>query len=329
MTTDARLRTFVAVADTGSVHAAAGRLMVTDSAVSAALAALTREVGAPLLERQGRGLRLTPSGRTYAAYARTILGLHEEALAAARGDADPEHGRVRAAAVTTAAEHILPPVLASFRDRHPGVDLGLEVGASDRVWGLLAERGADLVIAGRPPRRLDVAVRAVRPNHLVVVGRPGIAAAAGVLRTTWLMREAGSGTRAACEALLAALDADPSTLTLGSNGAVIAGAVAGLGVTLVSRDAVAGPLASGHLVELPVPQTPMSRPWHAVTWPRASAVAELFVAHLLTRDSPAGARWRQPRRDRSVRPGGLATGPSGDTHRMGPFHGPGDPGPCD
>jgi DNA-binding transcriptional LysR family regulator len=296
MTTDARLRAFAAVAETGSVHAAAGRLMVTDSAVSAAIAALTREVGVPLLERQGRGLRLTPSGRTYAGYVRAILGLHEEALAAARGDADPEHGRVRVAAVTTAAEQVLPPVLASFRERHPGVGLALDVATSDRVWTLLAEWRADLVIAGRPPRTLDLAVRAVRPNTLVVVGAPGMTGTPDLLRVTWLMREPGSGTRATCESLLAALDADPPTLTLGSNGAVVAGAVAGLGVTLVSRDAVAGPLSTGDLVELPVPHTPLTRPWHAVTRPRTSAVVEALVAHLLAQRGPAATRWRRPRR---------------------------------
>ena len=103
MTTTGRLRAYVAVTDTGSVRAAAARLMVTESAVSAALAALTREVGVLLLERHGRGLRLTEPGRIYAGYARAILGLQEEGLAAARGDADPEHARVRVAAVTTAA----------------------------------------------------------------------------------------------------------------------------------------------------------------------------------------------------------------------------------
>ena len=149
MTTEARLRAFVAVAETGSVRAAAQRLVVTELAVSAAVSALTRDVGAPLLERQGRGLRLTPAGLTYAGYARTILGLHEEALAAARGDADPAKGQVRLAAVTTAGEHVLPVVLASFRAAHPGIQLGLEVGTRDHVWGLLAAHEADLVIAGR------------------------------------------------------------------------------------------------------------------------------------------------------------------------------------
>lgn len=295
VSTQSRLRAYVAVADTGSVRAAARRLVVTESAVSAALAALGRDVGVPLLEREGRGLRLTPAGHTYAGYAREILGLYEEALAATRGDADPERGRLRVTAVTTAGEHVLPPLLASFIDRHPGVHLALEVGTSEQVWGLLANHHADLVIAGRPPRSLDVVVRAVRHNELVVVGAPEIAGRSAALRATWLLREAGSGTRATCEALLAELDADPDTLTLGCGGAVVAGAVAGLGVTLASRDAVRDALATGRLVELPVPHTPLVRPWHAVSHRRVPAAADLFVTELLACPGPSATRWRRPR----------------------------------
>ena len=136
MTTVARLRALVTVADAGSVREAARRLTVTESAVSAALSALAREVRVPLVERDGRGLRLTASGRAYSGYARAILGLHEEGLAAARGDRDPERGRVRVAATATAGEYLLPAVLASFLSHHPGVDLRLEVGSSERLWAL-------------------------------------------------------------------------------------------------------------------------------------------------------------------------------------------------
>lgn len=292
MTTTGRLRAYVAVTDTGSVRAAAARLMVTESAVSAALAALTREVGVPLLERHGRGVRLTDPGRIFAGYARAILGLQEEGLAAARGGTDPEHARVRVAAVTTAGEHILPLVIASLRERYPGVDLRLEVGNRERVWGLIAAHEADLVIAGRPPQSLDVAVRAVRRNELVVVGPPGVS---DPMHATWLLREAGSGTRATCQALLAELDADPPTLTLGSNGAVVAGVVAGLGVTLVSRDAVREALAGGRLVELAVPHTPLRRPWHAVSHRHASATVDLLIEHLCAQPGAPATRWRTVR----------------------------------
>jgi DNA-binding transcriptional LysR family regulator len=290
VTTVARLRALVTVADAGSVREAARRLTVTESAVSAALSALAREVRVPLVERDGRGLRLTASGQAYSVYARAILGLHEEGLAAARGDSDPERGRVRIAATATAGEYLLPVVLADFLSHHPGVDLHLEVGSSERLWALFAAHEADLVIGGQPPGHIgDALTRAMRPNRLVVVAAPGVAADFDIGRTRWLQREAGSGTRAAGQALLGGLDADPPRLTLGSGGAVVACAAAGLGATLVSRDAVSRQLRHGELTEVPVPGTPLRRPWHAVTHGRQPGATALLVRHLLDREG-----WRPP-----------------------------------
>lgn len=282
MTTNARLRALVELADAGSVRGAAQRLVVTESSVSAAVSALAADVGVPLVRRNGRGVLLTPAGERYAGYARRILGLHDEALAAARGEADPERGLLRLAAVTTAGEHVVPALLASFRARHPGVTLQLEVAHRNRVWPLLVHHDVDLVLAGRPPDELTRGIRAVSPNSLVVVGPPALATDFVPSRTTWLMREPGSGTRDTCLALLAALDVDPPRLTLGSQGAVIAAAEAGLGVTLASRHAVARRLADGALVELAMPGTPLDRPWHAVSHSHATAGTDLFVTHLLT-----------------------------------------------
>ena len=304
MTTVARLRALVTVADAGSVREAARRLTVTESAVSAALSALAREVRVPLVERDGRGLRLTASGQAYSDYARAILGLHEEGLAAARGDRDPERGRVRVAATATAGEYLLPAMLASFLAHHPAVDLRLQVGSSERLWELFAAHEADLVIGGRPPGHAsDAVIRATRPNMLVVVAAPGLAASFDLGRTRWLQREAGSGTRATGEALLAGLDADPPRLTLGSGGAVVACAAAGLGATLVSRDAVSRQVKAGELAEVAVPGTPLRRPWHAVTHGRQPGATALLVRHLLDREG-----WRVPRQ-----PGTRA-----GVHRPGP-----------
>jgi DNA-binding transcriptional LysR family regulator len=283
MTTNARLRALVELADTGSVRGAAERLVVTESSVSAAVSALAADVGVPLVRRNGRGVLLTPAGERYAGYARRILGLHDEAMAAARGEADPERGLLRLAAVTMAGEHVVPALLASFRVRHPNVTLRLEVAHRARVWPLLAHHDVDLVLAGRPPDELAAGIRAVSPNTLLVVGPPGLAADFAPAAATWLLREAGSGTRDTCEALLAALEVDPPRLTLGSPGAVIAAAEAGLGVTLASRQAVARQLADGGLVVLPMPGTPLHRPWHAVSHPHATAGTDLFVTHLLER----------------------------------------------
>lgn len=281
MTTAARLRTFVALADTGSVRAAAQRLVVTESSVSAAVSALAAEVGVPLISKDGRGVRLTSAGERYAGYARTILGLYSEATAAARGTAAPELGSVRVAAVTTAGEHVLPAMLASFRQEHPDVTLSLHVAPRADVWPMLTHHEVDLVVAGRPPGELAAGIRAVSPNTLLVVGPPALRETFDPRAATWLLREPGSGIRAATTVLLDGLDADPPVMALGSHGAVVAAAVVGLGVALVSQASVAAQLDRGALVELGCEGTPMQRPWHAVTQPHATPSTELLVAHLL------------------------------------------------
>ena len=279
-----QLRTFLAVADNESVHGAAQELVVTQAAVSASLAALQKALGVALVAPDGRGLRLTDAGREYAGYVRRIIGLLDEAGLAAAARADPERGELRIAAVTTAAEQVVPAILGGFRREHPLTGIRLEAGNRDRVRSLLDRHQVDLVISGRPEPGWDVAVLAVRPHDLVVVAAPdlavGAARAAGpadangpggadglltwLARQTWLLREPGSGTRASTAALLAELDIAPLALMVGSNGAIRESARVGLGVTLVSRDAVAAELAAGALAEIPVPGTPLPRDWFLV-----------------------------------------------------------------
>lgn len=309
-----QLRTFLAVAETGSVRAAAQNLVVTQAAVSASVAALQKSLGVALLEPDGRGLRLTAAGQAYAGYARRGLGLLDEAGRAAAAAADPERGELRIAAATTAAEQILPRLLSGFRTRYPRLGVRLEAGNRDRVRGLLDRHQVDLVVGGRPEPGWDVQVLAVRAHQLVVVAAPSLAApvepgprpepapdaadpGAGpaspeashlvpwLAGQAWLLREPGSGTRAATDALLTGLDIAPLTLTAGSNGAIRESASVGLGVTLISRDAVAAELADGRLVPLPVPGTPMHRDWYLVALadpPGAlPPAAARLVAHIL------------------------------------------------
>ena len=306
-----QLRSFLAVADSGSVRAAAEELVVTQAAVSAAITALQKSLGVALVTPDGRGLRLTDAGASYARYARRILGLLDEAARAAAAAADPERGELRIAAVTTAAEQIVPPILGGFRRRHPQTGVRLEAGNRDRVRSLLDRHQVDLVLGGRPEPAWDVVVHAVRPHELVVVAAPELAAAAragtgegagataeagagataegeavGLLpwlaSQTWLLREPGSGTRASTDTLLADLDISPLTLMVGSNVAIRESAQVGLGVTLLSRDAVAAELADGELAEIPVPGTPLHRDWYLVAHPgRLPPPAARLVTHAL------------------------------------------------
>jgi DNA-binding transcriptional LysR family regulator len=270
-----QLRTFLAVAEHESVHGAAQELVVTQAAVSASLAALQKALGLALVTPDGRGLRLTDAGRAYAGYVRRIVGLLDEAGLAAAACADPERGELRIAAVTTAAEQVVPGILGGFRRDHPLTGVRLEAGNRDQVRSLLDRHLVDLVVSGRPEPGWEVAVHAVRPHELVVVAAPDLAAdaaraaapgdAAGLAwlaRQTWLLREPGSGTRASTAALLAEVDIAPLALMVGSNGAIRESARVGLGVTLVSRDAVAAELSGGTLAEIGVPGTPLHRDWY-------------------------------------------------------------------
>lgn len=286
-----QLRAFVAVVSAGSVRGAADELVVSQPAVSAAVAALQKELGVTLLAREGRGLQLTGPGRVFARYARTLLGLVDEAVLATSGQEDPERGRVRLAAVTTAGEHVLPRMLASFRARYPEAEVSLEVGNRVRAWDLLEHREVDLAVGGHPPSGGRFVTLAKRANVLVLVaagrggGHPAVRDATPdeVAHQTLLLREPGSGTRSTAEELYNDLDISPrATLTVGSNGAIRESVQVGLGITLISRDAVARELDDGTLEEWRCPPLPRHRAWHLVA--RAAdelpPTAALFVDHL-------------------------------------------------
>ncbi len=284
-----QLRTFVEVATSGSVIEAARSLMVSAPAVSAALRAIEKELGTPLVERAGRGLVVTPAGVVFARYARQVLALLETGKAATAEALDPERGQLRLAAVTTAGEHLVPRFLASFRDRHPDAGTTLEVGNRDRVWDALECHDADLAVGGRPPGGGRFVTLATRPNVLVLVAQGSGTPSARdvdvgtVASSVVLLREEGSGTRGTAEELLDEMGVTPRTLTLGSNGAIRESVQVGLGITLISRDAVARELDEGALEEWRCAALPRHRAWHVVA--RANehlrATAGLFLTHLV------------------------------------------------
>ncbi|WP_433580398.1 LysR family transcriptional regulator [Nocardia brasiliensis] len=269
----ARMETFLVVARVSSIRRAAAQLHITEAAVSAAVAHIEKQLGAKLIAKSGRGIVLTEAGRVYAGYCRSILGLMKEAHAAVQ---QAETGRLRIGVVATAGEYVLLRPLASFRHRFPDIELSLSVHPRDVLFLELQHHETDLVIAGRPPRNTGLVIRARRPSRLVVVGTAG----QRPRQATWLLRGRGSGTRDATLGLLEQLDLAPPTLTLGSHGAVLAAARAGLGVTLIHSDAVSQDLETAALHILPVTGTPMDRPWHAITTRTPTPTTRLFLDHL-------------------------------------------------
>jgi DNA-binding transcriptional LysR family regulator len=151
-----RMRVLREVAQRGSFSAAADSLAYTQSAVSQQIAALEREAGTRLVERNARGVRLTDAGRALVEHADAILARLADAEAELEAIAGVRGGRLRMAAFPSAGATIMPEAIARFRDRHPAVELSLEPADPEPALVKLRAGEVDLVLditgALRPPR---------------------------------------------------------------------------------------------------------------------------------------------------------------------------------
>ncbi len=264
-----QLTAFLAVVRGGSVTAAADELVVTQPSISSAVAALGRELGCELLEREGRGIRLSSAGAAFAPYAADVIGLLAKGRAAAREASAAAARSLEIAAVTTAAESFVPGLMRAFAEEHPDVDLTLVVGNRQDVLERVLSHSADVAITGKPPGDDRLQAEPFMENEIVCITAPedpgagggGLVTAAELSDRCWLLREPGSGTRTLGEQFLADQGLEPRTLTLGSNGAIKQAARAGLGISLLSKAAVETELESGLLGELHLADGPEARPW--------------------------------------------------------------------
>lgn len=141
-----RLRTLQAVALHGSVSAAAEALYLTASAVSQQLGKLEREVGQQLLERQGRGIRLTAAAELLVGHTEHILSLVEEAEADLETKRGVVHGSLTVGAFATAARDLIPPTLRALRTTYPALSLGLREMEPDQALLLVSRGSLDVAI---------------------------------------------------------------------------------------------------------------------------------------------------------------------------------------
>src|SRR5215217_931028 len=118
-----RMRILKEVADRGSFSAAAESLSYTQSAVSQQIAALEREAGTQLVTRGSRGIRLTEAGEALVRHADAILTRLADAEAELEAIAGLRGGRLRLAAFPTVGATLMPLAIATFRKRHPDIEL--------------------------------------------------------------------------------------------------------------------------------------------------------------------------------------------------------------
>lgn len=243
-----QLRIFLAVAAEAHVTRAARQLNLTQSAVSAAVAALEARHGVALFDRVGRGIALTEAGRAFIPAAQAVLNAAEAARDVLDDLGRHTRGRLRIHASQTVASYWLPPHLARLKAAHPGVEVVLTQENTAQVAAAVAAGEADLGFVEGEVAQGELIRRVVARDELVLVMPRGEMRAERVALTAadyralrWILREPGSGTRAKTEEHFATMglalaDLDVA-LEFPSNEAVLAAVAAGGGVAMLSERA--------------------------------------------------------------------------------------------
>jgi DNA-binding transcriptional LysR family regulator len=267
-----RLATFQVVAKHCSYVRAAEELHFSQPAVSAQIRQLEESLGVRLFDRIGHKTHLTLAGEELYRYSQKIFTLIDETLETMDALRNPHYGSLRVGADTTVGTYVVPRVLGEFRNLYPNVDITLEVVNRGYLVEDLEQNKLDMVIMGKIPTEMPVFVAPFAPNELVLIAHPTHRLAGCVrvpftelAREHFLLREIGSGTRAALEEAFqnAGLPLQIS-MQMGNNSAIKQSVAAGLGIALISRVAIDIELETKRLVMLDVEGFPMMRQWRLV-----------------------------------------------------------------
>jgi len=295
-----QLEVLEAVDSAGSMAEAGRRLFMTGPGVTQQVQQLERALGAPVFDRLGRRLKLTAAGRHALAAAHDV---HARLATLAR-EMDALSNRdegVLHLGILATGTHILPPLLAEFRRRAPGIAVHMAVSSREQLTERLLGGDVDLALMGRVPGR-DEADRAATADPLVrepltdnphvIIAWPGhpLAGQAAIppieLRhEAFVQREAGSGTRAMLDQFLRLHRIEPpERLTVFGNEMAKHAVMSQLGISLTSAHTLSLELGTGALVRLDVEYTPIMRRWYVVhhgeRWLPPAATA--FRDYLLT-----------------------------------------------
>lgn len=269
------LRLLVLVGDLGSIGAAAGAAGISQPSASKRIRLLEHSLGVALLDRDRQGSRLTDHGRTITDWARAVVGAAHTLVVGARALRSDARSRLATAASQTVAEYLFPHWLATLSHRDRQLSVSLRVLNSAGVIELVRDHAVELGFIESPGVPRDLASRVVAVDRLVVVVGPSHPWArrrralvmTDLASALLVVREGGSGTRATLERAIGPLP--EGHLELDSNAAVKIVVAGGRGAAVLSTLAVAGELADGRLVEVPVDADALDlrRQLRAV-WPR-------------------------------------------------------------
>ncbi|MGQ3117711.1 MAG: LysR substrate-binding domain-containing protein [Hydrogenophaga sp.] len=266
-----QLRVFSEVARHLSFARAAQVLHLTPPAVTMQVKELEGHVGMPLFERNGRKVALTTVGEYMLVYARKVLATLKDAEDAAARLQKLETGTLVIGMVST-AKYFLPHLLAEFRREHGRIDIRLAVSNREQLVKMLHANEVDIAIMGRPPKELATRAEpfAAHPHVFVApvdhpLAHAGHVPAALLREYDFIVREQGSGTRAALEKFLADEHVELRVIMeMASNETIKQAVMAGMGLSFLSLHTIGLELSNQLMAVLDVEGAPVVRAWNVV-----------------------------------------------------------------
>lgn len=285
-----QLAVFEATARLGSFTRAAEELFITQPTVSSQIKQLTKVVGLPLFEQIGKRLYLTEAGEELLKTSQDIFNRLENFEMKVADLKGTKQGKLQLAVITT-AKYFIPRMLGAFCEEYPGIDVSLNVTNHQQMQRRMLENQDDLYVLSQPPKEIDLHSQAFLDNPLVVVARANHPLAGKknlpiqVLDgEPFIMRELGSGTRAAVEELFSKYGIKVSVrLELGSNEAIKQAIAGGLGISVLSQHTLTSEQCNPELCILDVQHFPIKRRWFVahLSGKRLSVIAQAFLVYLI------------------------------------------------
>jgi len=250
----ARLRAFAGFVRRGSFSGAAEELRISQPAVSKHIADIERDFGVKLIERRSR--TLTVAGEFLANHVLRAEALLRQAAHGLTSLREPMSGTVSIVAAGTPGTYVLPEIVASFQQMHPGVRVKFELATSAEVINAVRSHHADIGLTGGFVAAPEIESEPLIEDEIVIVGPPSFAGRRltrdELEALTWISREEGSATRVIADNALAEIGIVPKRrLALPAWEAIKIAVRRGHGIAGFSRLAVTEELAAGTLVIIP------------------------------------------------------------------------------
>ncbi|MBK7404931.1 MAG: LysR family transcriptional regulator [Phycisphaerales bacterium] len=164
-----QLRSFIAVAEAGTISRAAERCGITQPSLSQQIMKLEENLGVTLLDRLGRGVALTEAGHALLPRARQVVAQIAEIESALRADLDEGRGRLAVGAIPTMAPYLIPPLVAALRAESPDCEIFVREDLTQHLVEAIADNQVDIAIMSTPVEHDQIELEIVGREPLLVV----------------------------------------------------------------------------------------------------------------------------------------------------------------